>query len=291
MIPAAEEETALIPRKNRLLPHIILFILTLITTTLMGALFFSFPGEKSASGLILSGLPYSLTLLSILMSHEFGHYLAARSFGVRATYPYFIPFPSMIGTMGAVIKIRGAIPHQRALFYIGVMGPMPGFIASLAAMIYGVAISHIQKLPASAGDLIIFGDSLLLKLITFIFQGPIPEGYDIVLSPYAAAGWVGFLITGMNLLPMGQLDGGHILYALIGRKQRIVAWTALALLAGFSFLFPGWIIWIILTLTVLMVAHPPVPRGPELTTREKFLGWSCMAILLLTFIPVPVRNI
>jgi membrane-associated protease RseP (regulator of RpoE activity) len=171
------------------------------------------------------------------------------------------------------------------------MGPLPGFITSLAAMIYGIAISHIQKLPASTGDLIIFGDSLLLKLLTFIFHGSIPEGYDIVLSPYAAAGWVGFLITGMNLLPMGQLDGGHILYALIGRKQRLAAWAALAILAGFSFLFPGWIIWIILTLTVLMVAHPPVPRGPELTAGEKFLGWSCMGILLLTFIPVPVRYI
>ena len=292
MLAAQEEEPAFEkPAKNNPLVNIVLFILTLFTTTYMGSVFFSAERIETVTDLVLNGLPYSVTLLAILLSHEFGHYFAARSFGVSATYPYFIPFPSLIGTMGAVIKTRTPIPHHRALFYIGAMGPIPGFIVSLAAVIFGVAVSDVHQLPQAGGDVIIFGDSLLIKIITYIIHGPIPYGMDLVLSPFAAAGWVGFLITGLNLMPIGQLDGGHILYALIGKKQKNVAWVTLGIIGLMAFCFPGWIIWIILSLTVLMVGHPPVQMGPELSGRERLLGWACMAILILTFIPVPIKTL
>lgn len=266
--------------------NIILFVITLFTTTFAGI-----QGGEGMYEQLISGLPYSLTLMTILLFHEFGHYFAARTFGVRATLPYFIPFPSLIGTMGAVIKTRSPIPHRKALFYIGAMGPLPGFIISLVAVIYGIGQSSIQPLPPVTGDgmVLIFGDSLLFSLIVKVIHGTIPPGYYIFLSPYAWAGWIGFLITGLNLMPLGQLDGAHILYALIGKKQKIAGWAALAALIGLSFVWYGWLVWIVLTLAMLMVAHPFVPEKHELTLSEKALGWFCMAILVMTFIPVPVE--
>jgi len=280
-----EQETP--EHRNRPGIHIVLFMITLATTTWAGA---TGTGEEPLAQYLASGLPYSLTLLAILLAHEFGHYFAARKFGVAATLPYFIPFPSLIGTMGAVIKTRSPIPDRRALLYIGAMGPLPGFALSLAAVIYGVHYSSIQMLPAPGGEfpVVVFGDSLLFKLIVSAIHGPIPPRYDIVLSPYAWAGWIGFLITGLNLMPIGQLDGAHVLYALIGRRQRIAGWAALACLTGLSFVWYGWVVWIALTLLILMVAHPFTPEG-ELSAREKVMGWLCMAVLALTFIPVPVE--
>ncbi|MFC1670911.1 site-2 protease family protein, partial [Spirochaetota bacterium] len=239
-----------------------------------------------------SGLPYSITLLTILLFHEFGHYFAAKHFGVRATLPYFIPIPvPPIGTMGAVIKTRSKIPHRKALFYIGTMGPIPGFIISLAAVIIGIYLSEVGPLPKGDGTIPIFGDSLLFTFFVKVFHGNIPPGHDIFLSPYAWAGWVGFLITSLNLIPIGQLDGGHILYSLIGEKQKYVGWASVLGLVILSFMFQGWILWIVITFALLMVGHPQIEEGPELTISEKIIGWSCMLILLLTFVPVPVKFI
>jgi len=268
-------------------PNIILFLLTVLTTTYAGA----HTGNNFLT-FFLSGFSYSITLLAILLSHEFGHYFAARAFGIRATLPYFIPLPfPPVGTMGAVIKTRSPLPHRRALLYVGAMGPLPGFLVSLAASIAGIYLSEIKPLPPAGGELplVIFGDSLLYGIIVRFFHGVIPVGYDVFPSPYAWAGWIGFLITGLNLMPLGQLDGGHILYALIGPRQRYFGWVALAMLIILSFFFPGWLFWIAATLLFLMVAHPPVESGPELSTGEKALGWFCMLIFILTFIPVPVR--
>ena len=273
-------------RPSPVWPNIVLFLLTVISTTYAGA----YKGNDFLS-FFMSGFSYSITLMAILLCHEFGHYFAARAFGIRATLPYFIPLPfPPVGTMGAVIKTRSPIPHRRALFYVGAMGPLPGFIVSLAASIAGIYLSEIKPLPPTGGEIpvIIFGDSLLYGFIVRFFHGTIPAGHDIFLSPYAWAGWIGFLITGLNLMPLGQLDGGHILYALIGPKQRYFGWFALAMLIVLSFFFPGWLFWIAATLLFLMVAHPPVENGPALSTGEKALGWFCMLIFILTFIPVPV---
>lgn len=266
--------------------NIMLFLLTFITTT--------FAGISSGETMLeqfLSGLPYSLTLLAILLSHEFGHYFAARHFGVKSTLPYFIPFPSIFGTMGAVIKIKSPIPDKKALFYIGTMGPIPGFILSLVAVIVGIYLSEIKPIPAGNGDvpIFIFGDSLLFSFISKIIHGELPQGYDLFLSQYAFAGWIGFFITAINLMPIGQLDGAHVLYALIGRGQLYFGWAAVFALGVMSFFFVGWVVWIVFTLVFIMVGHPKIPDGPELTLSEKIMGWSCMLIFALTFIPVPVE--
>ena len=279
----AEENRFRAVKKERWIINLALFIITLCTTTLAGAVY-----NENMIDSILSGLPYSLTLMTILGVHEFGHYFAARRFGVKATLPYFIPFPSIVGTMGAVIKTKSPIPHRRALFYIGVMGPIPGFVASLAAVIIGIMLSEIQPLPPAEGITPVFGDSILFGFIVHLFHGEIPAGFDIALHPFAWAGWIGFLVTSLNLIPIGQLDGGHILYSLVGRKQVYIGWISLAGLVILTFIWPGWGVWVVLTLFMLMVAHPKIPQTEELSLKEKAAGWFCMVIFILTFIPVPV---
>jgi membrane-associated protease RseP (regulator of RpoE activity) len=266
--------------------NLLLFITTLITTTLAGT-----HSGDSLTDILISGLPYSLSIMTILTAHEMGHYIAARKFGVRATLPFFIPFPSLIGTMGAVIKTKSPIPDRRALFYIGAMGPLAGFAVSIVLAIIGISMSEIRPLPVADHDmqLYIFGDSALFSILVRLQHGVIPPGHDIFLSPLAWAAWIGFLVTSINLIPIGQLDGGHILFAIIGRKQKYFGWAALAVLTAISFIWYGWIVWVLLALLVLMIAHPHVPDGAPLSLSEKVTGWLCMLILLLTFIPMPVE--
>ncbi len=281
-IPPSE----IFPYKTKWKLNLFLFITTLCTTTL----FAPSSGETIGEALI-NGLPYSLTLMTILSIHEFGHYFAALKSGVSATLPYFIPFPSLIGTMGAVIKTKSPIPHRRALFYIGIMGPLPGFFASLIAVIAGVSMSEVIPVPLTGGLIIQLGNSILFSLIVYIFHGSIPGGHDLFLHPVAWAGWIGFFITSLNLMPIGQLDGGHVLYSLIGRKQTYAGWLALAVLVALTFIWPGWGLWVVITLLILMVAHPPVREISPLSFKEKTAGWFCMAVFILTFIPVPVQLI
>jgi membrane-associated protease RseP (regulator of RpoE activity) len=283
-----EYEELTVKKDKPIIINIILFIITFITTSLAGA-----SSGNTIPEILLSGLPYSLTIITILLTHEFGHYFAARSFGVRATLPYFIPFPSLIGTMGAVIKVKSPIPDRRALFYIGAMGPLAGFVVSLIAVIVGISLSEVRNLPVGGGEfpIPVFGDSILFAAIVKAIHGSIPEGKDIFLSPYAWAGWIGFLVTSINLMPVGQLDGSHILYALVGKKQRIFGWGVFGGLALLSFYWYGWILWIFIIMFFLMVAHPPVAEGKELSLFEKGMGWFCILIFFLTFIPVPVKII
>jgi len=265
--------------------NLILFLITFITTTLAGA-----HSGRTPLEIFSSGLPYSLTLLLILLFHEFGHYFAARKFRIRASLPFFIPLPfGPVGTMGAVIKMKSPIPDRRALLYIGAMGPVPGFVVSLAAVVAGIYLSEVKMLPPSNSMMPVFGDSILFSSIVWAIHGSIPPGYDVYLSPYAWAGWLGFLITSLNLMPVGQLDGGHIAYALLGDKQKFFGWGMVGTLTVLSFGFQGWILWLIIILFVLMVAHPFVEKGENLNWREKALGWFCMIVFILTFIPVPVK--
>lgn len=277
-----------ITRKDRVWINLLLFLLTFASTTRAQS-----QGTESLTANIVTGLQYSCTLMAILSFHEFGHYFAAKRFGVNATLPFFIPFPffdSPVGTLGAVIKTRSPIPHRRALFYIGVMGPLPGFIVSLAAVVTGIYLSQVQPLvPFEDGTILSFGDSILFSFIIRMVHGTIAPGSDLFLHPVAFAGWIGFLLTALNLMPVGQLDGGHILHALIGDRQRYAGWIFLAALVVLSFYWPGWILWVVIILLLVMVGHPHVhDTGEGLSITEKIMGWSCMVILVLTFIPVPV---
>ncbi len=279
------------PRPRKETPrwvHLLLFLLTFLTTTLAGA------GERDGyAAMFVSGLPFSLTLMTILLFHEMGHYLAARRFGLKATLPYFIPMPhwiSPIGTLGAVIRLKSPMEERRALLWVGAAGPLAGFVVSLAAVISGIRISEVLPLPVltPGSYAFIFGDSFLFRGITHLIHGAIPPGHDIFLSPMAWAGWIGFLVTSLNLMPLGQLDGGHILHALIGRKQVRAGWAAFIALVALSVLWPGWIVWILMTLFFLRVGHPVLYDPTPLGALEKTAGWSCIIILLLTFIPAPV---
>ncbi len=269
--------------------NLILFGATFLTTTHAGM---SSTGDFSSD--ILHGLKFSLTLLAIISAHEFGHYFAARKFGIESTLPFYIPLPTLfgqlgIGTMGAVIKITSPIPDRRALLYVGAMGPIAGFIVALAAAVYGISVSVIDFVPkVTAGEFPVFGDSFLFAMLTKIIHGTVPAGKDLYLSPFAWASWIGFLITGLNLMPMGQLDGGHILYSMFGSRQKFAGWAMVLFLVIFSFFWPGWIVWIILTFVFLMIAHPPVQDVGNLTKFDYFIGILCIVIFFLTFIPKPI---
>lgn len=270
-------------RHNYIL-HAMLFILTFITTTLVGS-----TGGNNIIEYFLNGLPYSISLMLILTSHEMGHYFAAKSYGVIATLPYFIPFPSIIGTMGAVIKIKTPIPDKKSLFYIGCMGPLAGFIISLIVSIIGLNQSIIIQIPDNAADIIIFGDSILFYILTKAILGNIPAGFDVQLSPMAWAGWIGFLVTSLNLMPVGQLDGSHILYALFGKKQLYFGWLFFIGLLILSFFWHGWILWIFIILTFVMIGHPYIPTTRKLNKLEYIIGIICIIIFIITFIPIPVK--
>ena len=197
--------------------HILLFIVTLFTTTLAGAMMEVDPRLPFWPQLY-KGLPFSLTLLTILLFHEFGHYCMARKHWVDATLPYFIPAPPpfILGTFGAVIKMRSPVSTKRALFDIGVAGPLSGVIVAIPAIIVGLRLSEIRAVSELKGGLTL-GSSLLFSLLSRVSVGSVPDGYDIVLHSVAFAGWIGLLVTMINLLPVGQLDGGHVTYAVLGR--------------------------------------------------------------------------
>ncbi len=278
-------------KKTTLWVHVILFVLTFLTTTLAGS-----DGSLAIDAIIKSGLPFSLTLMAILLSHEMGHYCAARKFGLNATLPFFIPVPhiiSLIGTLGAVIKIKSPLRSRRALLYVGMSGPIAGFLVSLAAVTIGLHFSTIQPLPIpSPGSFALhFGDSLLFRALSFAIHGAIPPGHDVFLDPIAWAGWIGFLVTSLNLMPIGQLDGGHIVHALAGKTQRYFGWFAFFLLAALCIIWYYWIVWIFLILFFVRIGHPIIADNTPLSRIERATGWATMLILIVTFIPIPVEPI
>ena len=196
------------------------FLFTLLTTIFAGALQegvnpFETPGQ------IYRGIPFSFSLMGILLSHEFGHYLAAKRHGLNVTLPYFIPAPPIIGTFGAFIKMRSLVRDRRMLMDVGAAGPLVGVVVAIPLLIAGLRLSEVKLIQGEAG--MNLGSSLLLSLLSRIVVGPLPEGYDIVIHPVGFAGWIGLLVTALNLLPVGQLDGGHVAYALFGEWQNRIS--------------------------------------------------------------------
>lgn len=266
--------------------HLVLFILTFLTTLAAGALqigvnLFAEPLR------ILEGLPFAGTLMTILLCHEFGHYIASHRHHTKATLPYFIPAPSFIGTFGAFIKMKSPIVTRRALIDIGASGPIVGFFVSLVASVVGLSLSTV--IPTQGlQETIKLGDSLIFKAISYIVVGSLPEGFDILLHPVAFAGWIGLFVTSLNLLPIGQLDGGHILYALYGDRHRVISIILIILLvvAGIVY-WEGWLLWAIM-MVLLGIKHPPVLFWePYLDSKRRFIGGFSAVIFILTFIPSP----
>lgn len=275
---------------NLLLPAL-LFCLTIATTLASGALQLGHDIFHTPQAILL-GYPFSVAIIAILGTHEMGHFFASKRHGVTTTLPYFIPgppLPPMIGTFGAVIKIKSPIVHRTALIDIGASGPIAGFIVSIAVTIWGIHLSTVLPMPTGEGQLI-FGSSLIFNAISYLVIGPIPTGYDLFLHPVAFAGWIGFFITAMNLLPIGQLDGGHILFAVfdsLHRKASIFMVATLIILGVLT--WHGWLVWAILV-SILGTRHPPVyDRHIPLDGRRKGTALATLLIFIVTIVPVPIH--
>jgi membrane-associated protease RseP (regulator of RpoE activity) len=277
-----------LPGKRKWRVPLLLFLSTILTTTLAGGMH---TDRTSATFFeyFLNGLPFSASLLFILMVHEMGHFIMAKRWGVYVTLPYFIPFPSIIGTMGAVIRMRGRIPSRNALFDIGTGGPLLGFAASILAALYGIRHSSLLEIGPEMHNVIIFGDSLIFRLLTYLVHGPLPAGYDLLIHPVAFAGWLGFFVTSLNLMPMGQLDGGHVLYAMFLGKQVVAARIFFILLFPMILLFKGYTLWIIIGL-LIGLKHPPLyDEYAPLSRGRVLLGVAAIAVFIMTFVPVPLE--
>jgi len=287
-----------IPRKSLWL-HILLFCLTVLSTLAVGAQFQSeftrnLPAFSTLNpfavvwghpGRLLNGLAFSATLLGILLAHEMGHYLTCRYYGIDATLPFFIPAPTLIGTMGAFIRIRSAIVSRRALFDVGISGPLAGFVVAVPLFAVGTMLSRVGPVIHS-GELLRFGDPLLTRLMHWIVFPGIPS-YNIYVHPVARAAWVGLFATSLNLLPIGQLDGGHILYSFIGEKHRALSRALIvALLPLGYFYWLGWVLWAVI-LFFLGMKHPLVFDPLPLDRTRRVLGFVALVIFILCFIPNP----
>lgn len=271
-----------------------LFVVTIFTTLWAGA-YQTYNGPiRGPVNLLLEqpeilwrGIPFAATLLTILVTHEFGHYALSRIHGAPASLPLFIPGPPyFIGTFGAIIRLRGPIMNRRALFDIGVSGPLAGFIAALVALVIGLNLSTVVDRTATHG--LQLGEPLLLQFIAWLIVGSIPPQADIVLHPIGFAAWFGLFVTSLNLIPIGQLDGGHVAYALWGSRQRTMAFVMVPILIVLGFVgWPGWWLWAFMA-GLWGFGHPPVRDIHIPLGRNRIVvGWIAFAVFVLTFAPVP----
>ena len=237
--------------------------------------------------LLFAGLPFSLTLAAILLAHEFGHYLACMYYRVDASLPYFLPAPSLIGTFGAFIRIRSAIYTKRILFDIGVAGPLAGFVFLLPALGVGLAFSKV--IPGIDDQSSVrFGVPLLQWLLQHaIFPGA--HDADVYLHPVARAAWIGIFATALNLLPIGQLDGGHILYSLVGEKHRRISLIAIIALVPLALFWWVWLLWAVV-LFWMGRRHPLIHDYSDLGSGRRKLGWISLVIFVLCFMPAPIMT-
>jgi len=281
-------------REKRSFPtiHLILFIVTTCTTITAGALQAGVNPLVNPAGL-LRGIPFAFTLLFILITHELGHYVAARRHHMEVSLPYLIPAPSFIGTFGAFIKMRSPVRDKRSLMDIGAAGPLAGVLVAIPVLVVGLQISEIKPVLQGVGEPegIQLGTSLLFELLARITVGTLPSHHDLVLHPVAFAGWIGLLVTALNLIPVGQLDGGHVLYAIIGPRSLTVSRVVVVMLVALGiFGWTGWLFWAVL-LMFLGSRHPyPLDSWTPLDRRRKIIGIITLAVFVLTFTPVPFHG-
>jgi membrane-associated protease RseP (regulator of RpoE activity) len=292
------------PRPVPVTRHVVLFVLTLVTTTLAGAYFYgsyaselgNVTPEISTSSLLLHGLWYSGGVLAILGAHEFGHYFACRYYGVNASLPYFIPLwlplpVPMPGTLGAVIRIRQPIASKRQFFDIGIAGPIAGFLVILPVLAFGMSQSTVVTLPENFVGLQ-FGEPLLFRLAAQCFHGSLPDGQSLNVHPAAWAAWFGLLATALNLCPVSQLDGGHISYAVFGRASSAITLVVTACMIGLTIYSGAYFLWTVLVVAMLYFMGRHHPRTSDeaepLDPPRLWLAAFAGAMLLLSFTPVPL---
>ncbi len=270
--------------------NIVLFIATFFTTLVSGAILSGVDPLRHPDQ-IWMGLQFSLPLIAILGVHEMGHYLAAKYHRVDVTLPYFIPFipmPPNPGTMGAIIKIRSPFPTRDALMDIGAAGPLAGAMVAIPVLLVGLTFSHVQGVAAMGGENFRLGEPLILKAAIQAVFGSLTSGRDVVLHPVAYAGWIGLLVTMLNLIPAGQLDGGHIAYALFGGRYSEVARLIPYALLFMGLLNPAWFVWAGL-LFVMGTQHPaPIFEHVPLSRGRRTVGALSFLLFVLTFTPNPI---
>ena len=286
--------------KKHFVVNILLFLLTLGFTLIIGVEyhisyhainlpagsgFFSFLWRHPAAW--LWGFSYSFSLLGILLVHEMGHFFACRCHRIEATLPFFIPAPTLIGTFGAFIKIKSPFSSKKALFDVGLAGPLAGFLVALPVIALGISQSRIvEKGTLETG--LTLGEPLVFQLLSRLLLGGLSGQHDLLVHPMAFAGWFGLLATASNLFPIGQLDGGHILYALLGKKAYYagVASIAVMVLLGIFF-WQGWLFWALIA-TLIGLRHPPIFEAERLDRKRKILAFVALLIFLLSFTPAPL---
>jgi len=251
--------------------HIILFILTVASTWIVG------------------GPAYSFTIILILLGHEMGHYLMSRRYGIRATLPFFLPFPlPPFGTLGAVIRMESTVSSRKTLFDTGVAGPFTSLILSIPAIVIGLKLSKVVPVSHIKEGVLRLADPLLFSFIQRLVLGEVSENYEIFLHPVGFAGWVGLFVTSLNLLPIGQLDGGHIAYGLFGRRSRIIFLIAIVVMAFITVFYnPGWFLLLILIILFGFRHPPPIDDTTPLDWRRKIMGGVAFLAFFLSFTPAP----
>lgn len=273
------DEYVILPRRRKFQDrqwlHLLLLMATALSTTLSG------------------GVAYSITILLILGAHEMGHYLACRYYQVDASLPFFIPSPLLFGTFGAFIRIREPIPTKRMLFDIGAAGPFAGFLVALPALLIGISLSQVQAIPSRYFGPSL-GEPLLFQAATRVLLGPVPEGSAVFLHPVGMAAWFGLLATALNLFPIGQLDGGHISYAVLGRRSTLVTLVMTGVAVCLTLFFSrSWLVWTVLLVAMIVSLGPRHPRTldedePIDPTRRMLAGFA-LIMLVICFTPRPIE--
>lgn len=264
----------------------VLLVLTLASVLYIGALMDPTPDGRFR---LWNGLPFAISLIAILGAHELGHYFAARRVGTPVTLPYFIPLPiPPFGTMGAFIQMKAPSRDRRALLSVAIAGPLAGMAVAIPVLLLGLSMSKVEPLPPSG--YLMEGNSLLYAALKILVFGRfLPSGgYDVMLHSIAFAGWAGLLVTGLNLIPAGQLDGGHIIYALLGERARYLTIAIIIALLGLSWLWRGWLIWAFLIFIFSRAQATPLDDITSLTPSQRLVAIGMMILFVLVYVPVPI---
>jgi membrane-associated protease RseP (regulator of RpoE activity) len=288
-------------RREPIVRVVVLFLLTLLTTTVLGTYhYLGFQADFATdaapaaltAGMLLSGFWYSASILAILGAHELGHYFACRYYRVDASLPYFLPAPLLTGTFGAFIRIRQPIASKRQLFDIGIAGPIAGFVVAVPLLLVGISLSRVAAIPPDFVGLEL-GEPLLFRVAAWLLWPPLPDGHSINMHPMAFAAWFGLLATALNLFPVGQLDGGHISYAVLGQKSTAVTLATVACLIGLAFVSLSWVVWAVLIVAMMLVfgpRHPSTADEDEPLDRTRlWLAAFAVLMFVLCFTPAPIE--